>query len=107
MNLPLPQLLISIILFFILFFGIGFILNMLLRMTWIMAFVYPIVVVFVVDEHPFIDYFRNPGVAFPDLWDNIVNLTATDYIVLSSGLLGAIVSGLVMKALRIRGYRMF
>lgn len=98
---------ISMLLFFVLFFGIGFILNMLLRMTWIMAFIYPIVVIFIVDKVRFFDYFTNPGKSFHQLFVNISNLQLADILILSSGLLGAIGSGLAMKILRKRGYRMF
>mgnify|MGYP000389149473 CR=1 FL=1 len=52
--MPIHVMLISMLLFFVLFFGIGFLLNMLLRMTWIMAIIYPIVVIFIVDDVRFI-----------------------------------------------------
>lgn len=101
------QLMISILLFFILFFGIGFILNMLLRLTWIMTFIYPIVVIFIVDNIPFITYFRVPKEAFQTLGTNLSSLAPADITVLLSGLAGTIVAGFTMKALRKRGYRMF
>ncbi|MGE7623107.1 YuiB family protein [Viridibacillus sp. NPDC096237] len=101
------QLVLSMILFLVMFFGIGFLLNMLLRATWFMAIVYPIVVIFIVDDVGFFDYFFKPGTAFPALGDKLVSLQLVDILILASGLAGAIIAGLVMKALRRNGYRMF
>lgn len=101
------QMIISVLIFFIMFFGIAFLLNMLLRMTWFIAFLYPIVVVFIIDEVRFFDYFTNPSFAFSALGDKIVSLHAADIIILSSGLVGAIAAGFVIKYLRKNGYQMF
>lgn len=98
---------ISILLFFILFFGIGFLLNMLLRMSWVMAIIYPIVVIFIVDDVRFIEYFTDSGNAFRELGTNFINLAPADLIILISGLAGAIVAGFVIKLLRKNGYQMF
>ncbi|WP_017186775.1 YuiB family protein [Alkalibacillus haloalkaliphilus] len=95
------------VLFFILFFGIAFILNMLLRSTWVMAVVFPIVVVFIVDDVPFTSYFTQPGEAFPALWDDLISLQAVDMFILLTGFAGTIVSGIVIKILRKNGYQMF
>ncbi|MBM4760726.1 hypothetical protein GNT69_00290 [Bacillus sp. B15-48] len=95
------------LLFFVLFFGIGFILNMLLRMSWVMAVIYPIVVIFIVDKVRFIEYFTNTGYAFKQLGTNFANLAPADLLILSSGLAGAIVAGIVIKLLRKNGYQMF
>ena len=103
----LVQLIISIVLFFVMFFGIGFLLNMLLRMTWLMAVLYPIVVVLIVDEVSFLDYFFKPGSAFPALLDKLQALQIVDIAILSGGFAGAIVAGIVMIILRKNGYRMF
>ncbi|QPC47356.1 YuiB family protein [Mangrovibacillus cuniculi] len=107
MQMSLPELMISMLLFFVLFFGIGFLLNMLLRMTWIMAVVYPVIVLFIVDKVRFIEYFREPGASFSSLGKSIQSLATADILILSFGLFGAIVAGLVMKWLRAQGYRMF
>lgn len=107
MEFTIIHLMISILLFFVLFFGIGFILNMILRMTWIMAIIYPLIVLMIVDNIATIDYFKSPMTAFQKLSENIVSLAISDLIILFSGFLGAIVSGLTMKTLRERGYRMF
>lgn len=106
-SVSLVQLIISVVLFFVMFFGIGFLLNMLLRMTWLMAIVYPIVVVFIIDEVSFLDYMFKPGTAFPALVDKIQALQVVDVAILSGGFAGAIVAGIVMIILRKNGYRMF
>lgn len=103
----LPQLIISILLFMVLFFGIGFIVNMLLKTTWLMTMVYPIIVILVVDKFPFTDYFTKTAFAFSTLGTRVVSLTAPDIIILISGFIGAIISGITIKMLRVRGYQMF
>ncbi len=105
--MQLPQLIISMLLFIILFFGIGFILNMLLRSTWIMAVVYPLVVVMIVDDVRFFEYFANPGSAFPALFDRLASLAFADILILTSGFVGTIIAGIAIRMLRARGYQMF
>ncbi|MGM7634100.1 YuiB family protein [Bacillaceae bacterium SAS-127] len=100
-------LLVSVLLFFVLFFGIGFLLNMLLRMTWVMAVLYPLVTIMIVDGISTFDYILNASEAFPALGTKIVSLKAPDIIILSSGLLGAITSGITIRILRQKGYQMF
>lgn len=106
-DVSLVQLVISIVLFLVMFFGIGFLLNMLLRMTWLMAIVYPIVVIFIIDEVSFLDYFFKPGTAFPALLDKVQALQIVDILILTGGFGGALIAGFVMIALRKAGYRMF
>lgn len=101
------QLIVSILLFFVLFAGIGFLLNMVLRLTWIMAFLYPIVVLLIVNEEPYRQYIAAPGQAFAALFEKVVSLHLADLIILASGFLGAVASGIVMKLLRKAGYQMF
>ncbi|WP_084268647.1 YuiB family protein [Oceanobacillus damuensis] len=101
------QLIVSIMLYFVIFFGIAFILNMLLRRTWLMAFLYPFVVIMIIDKMSTWKYFTNTGEAFAQLLSEITSLAAADVIILSSGLIGAIVSGFVIKFLRKSGYQMF
>lgn len=105
--ISLPVVLISVVLFFVLFFGIGFLLNMLLRMSWIMAFIYPIVCAFIINDQRLIDFFRTPFESFPNLIARFGSLAAADVIILSSGMIGAILSGIAIKSLRKRGYQMF
>lgn len=101
------QLIVSILLYFVIFFGISFILNMLIRRTWVMAFIYPIIVIIIVDGISTFEYIKNPGYAFSTVGTKLMSLTIVDIIILSSGLVGTIVSGIVIKLLRKSGYRMF
>lgn len=107
MEMSVPVLLISIVLFIVLFFGIGFLLNMLLRMSWIMAIIYPIVAIAIIQDVSFIDYFKTPGTAFSALINKFGSLAAADILILVSGLFGAVLSGIVIKSLRSKGYQMF
>ncbi|WP_066192583.1 MULTISPECIES: YuiB family protein [Gracilibacillus] len=101
------QLFISVLLFFVLFFGISFILNMILRQTWLMAFVFPIIVVLIVDTFSFFTYFTDPGFAFTTLGREFAALGVQDIVILSSGFIGTIVAGFVIRFLRKNGYQMF
>ncbi|SHG42571.1 YuiB family protein [Ornithinibacillus halophilus] len=101
------QLIVSVLLYFVIFFGIAFILNMLLRRTWLMAFIYPIIVIIIIDGIATTDYFTSPGESFSLLGDKLISLTPVDITMLSSGLVGTIVSGIVVKYLRKSGYQMF
>ena len=105
--MPIWVVIISMLLFFVLFFGIGFLLNMLLRMSWIMTIIYPLFTVFIVDKVRFIEYFTNSKAAFSELGEKLISLATADLLILSSGLAGAIVAGIVIKMLRKNGYQMF
>lgn len=107
MEFMLVQMILSVVIFFVMFFGIAFLLNMLLRMTWFMAILYPIVVVLIIDEVRFFDYFTKSGSAFSALGEKIVSLHAADIIILAGGLVGTIAAGFVIKFLRKNGYQMF
>ncbi|MCA1031641.1 YuiB family protein [Bacillus timonensis] len=107
MEMSLPVLLISMLLFLVLFFGIGFLLNMLLRMSWIMAIMYPIISIFIIDDIKLINYFRQPSASFSALGEKITSLAPADILILLSGLFGAILSGIVIRTLRSKGYQMF
>ena len=102
-----PQIVISMVLFLILFFGIGFLFNMVLRSTWIMAFAYPIIVILIVDNVGFFDYFTAPTTSFSMLAADFMALQLVDILVLTFGFIGAIIAGVVIKMLRVRGYQMF
>ena len=106
-QISLVEVILSVLIFIVMFFGIGFLLNMLLRMTWLMAIFYPIVVILIIDEVSFYEYFTKPGYAFSMLGTKIMALHAVDIIILASGLVGAIISGFVIKLLRKQGYQMF
>ncbi|CDQ21302.1 Putative membrane protein [Halobacillus karajensis] len=101
------QFIVSMLLFFVLFFGISFLLNMLLRSSWIMSFVYPIIVLFIVDNFTWTHYFSEPGTAFPAVFGRLANLKVVDIVILASGFAGTIVAGIVIKKLRKSGYQMF
>ena len=105
--LSIPQLFIVILLYFILFFGIGFILNMLLRSTWAMAIMYPIVVILIINNVGITSYFSIPKESLTSLLNDMASLQIVDIVVLTFGLVGAVLSGLTSKALRKRGYQMF
>lgn len=107
MTISLTHVVLSILIFIVMFFGIGFLLNMLLRMTWLMAIIYPIVVILIIDEVKLYEYFTKPTYSFQLLGEKIMALHTVDIIILASGLVGAIISGIVSKILRKQGYQMF
>ncbi|WP_134704018.1 YuiB family protein [Ammoniphilus sp. YIM 78166] len=82
-----PQLIISIPLFLVLAFGIGFILNMLIKTTWLPLVIYALLLVYLIIS--------------------MGSLLVVDYIILTSGLAGAVLSGVTIRVLRAKGYRMF
>ncbi|PSL44467.1 YuiB-like putative membrane protein [Salsuginibacillus halophilus] len=103
----LPQLILSMILFLILFFGIGFLLNMILRSTWITAFIYPLLVLWIVDSLGLLSYFTAPAASFQTLGQDLAGLQLADVLILTCGLIGAVLAGIVIRMLRVRGYQMF
>ncbi|NPC94006.1 hypothetical protein HOO54_17720 [Bacillus sp. WMMC1349] len=105
--ISLPFVIISVVLFFVLFFGIGFLLNMLLRMSWIMVIIYPLVCLFIVNKEKLIRYVEAPVATLSHLFERVASLAAADMIILASGMAGALLSGVTIKALRKRGYQMF
>lgn len=105
--MSIPVLIISMVLFLVLFFGIGFIANMLLRMTWILCFIYPVIALSMIDRIAFSRYFTDPGTAFRQLGEHLSSIHLSDALVLSSGLAGALLAGVAIKALRKNRYRMF
>ena len=107
MGMSIPVLLISILLFFVLAFGIGFLANMLFRTTWFMVVIYPLLIVMIVDKISTVEYFTKTMAAFETLKTNLLLVGMGDIIILSSGLVGAIMSGVVILSLRKNGYQMF
>ncbi|MGG3998948.1 YuiB family protein [Anoxybacillus kestanbolensis] len=107
MEMSIPVLFISVLLFFVLFFGIGFLLNMILRTTWTMAILSPFVLLLWIDQISVIDYVTSPSASLAHVKERIESLASADLIILSSGIVGAIVSGVVIQTLRKKGYRMF
>lgn len=101
------QLIVSVILYFVIFFGIAFILNMLLRRTWLMTGVYPFITILIISKSKLVEYFTMPKEAFATTYATILSLGIMDIIILLSGLIGTIVSGIVIQFLRRSGYQMF
>jgi hypothetical protein len=89
--LSLPQVIISIPLFLVLLFGIGFILNMILKTTWLPSILYAMLIIGMA-----VYMFVERG-----------GLKLVDWIILSAGMIGALLSGWTIKLLRAKGYRMF
>lgn len=101
------QFIVSMVLYFIMFFGISFILNMLLRKTWFMSFVYPVIILIIIDGISTVEYFKNPTAAFKTAFAALIQISFIDIIALGSGFVGTIVAGIVIKILRKSGYQMF
>ncbi|MFZ3576785.1 YuiB family protein [Virgibacillus sp. DJP39] len=97
----------SVLLYLVIFFGLAFILNMLLRKTWLMACIYPIIVLLIVDDIAMTAYFTDLPNSVSIAFTKLMEITPVDIIILSSGLAGTIISGVVIKFLRKSGYQMF
>lgn len=108
MQLLPAQFIISILLFLILFFGIGFLLNMLLKTTWFPGvLLYPFVVLVIVSDVNVIEYFTRPLASLSHLLVRFTELSLIDYSILFMGLVGSLLSGVAIRMLRVRGYKMF
>lgn len=92
------QLIIAALLIFVLAFGIGFIFNMLLKTTLFPVYLYAVVVIGML-----MYWAWKSG----SLWDNLSRYTVVDYAPFVVGLVGAYLSGNAIKALRVRGFKMF
>ena len=101
------QLVVSILLYFVIFFGISFILNMLLRKTWLMTYLYPVIIFVMVGKSPLSSYFISPINTVKATWHDFTGINFVDVIILTTGLVGTIVSGFVIRYLRKHGYQMF
>ncbi|WP_404456403.1 YuiB family protein [Virgibacillus necropolis] len=97
----------SILLYLVIFFGLAFILNMLLRKTWLMACIYPFIVLMIVDDISTGAYFTDLTESFSIAFTKLMEITPVDIMILSSGFIGTIISGIVIKLLRKSGYQMF
>lgn len=87
MEVNIYQFIVSIPLFLVLAFGLGFIINMIVKTTWAPSYVYILIVAFFV--------YRSGG------------MNGLDAVILLTGLVGVILSGIVIRTLRKKGYRMF
>lgn len=102
------QVAISTVLYLILFFGMGFLLNMLFKTTWAPgAFIYPFIVIWMVSDLSLVSLIIHPIQGLSHLGVRFTELLIVDYIILSAGLVGTILSGLTIQMLRKSGYRMF
>lgn len=87
MHVNIYQFIVSLPLFLVLAFGLGFILNMIVKTTWMPIYIYVIVVAFLV--------YRSG------------TMNIHDTVVLAFGLIGVVLSGIVIRTLRRKGFRMF
>lgn len=97
MIIELLQLILLLLIAFTLMFGLGFILNMLLKTTWFPIYGYFALIIGVV-------YWSWGSGTFVD---NLLGYTLSDGLAILSGLGGAVLSGVVIKTLRLKGYKMF
>ncbi len=72
-----------------------------------MAVLYPIIVILIVDNVEMLEYITAPVVSLTQLGADLLALKFVDILVLLSGFVGAIISGIVIRMLRVRGYQMF
>jgi hypothetical protein len=92
------QVIIIGLLAFVLIFGVGFILNMLLKTTWFPIYAYIVLIIGV------LIYFEwGSG----NWLQSIASYGAIDWLAVIAGLAGAYVSGLTIRTLRQKGYKMF
>lgn len=91
------QLIIATTLFFVLMFGLGFILNMLLKTTWLPIYGYILLVVILLYTN------WKSG----SLGEHLSSYTYVDITPAIGGLIGAVLGGWAIRALRLGGYKMF
>lgn len=72
-----------------------------------MTVLYPIVIAVIVTNNKLVDYFVHTKKAFTLMLETMTSLAIADLVILSAGLVGTIVSALVIKFLRKSGYQMF
>ncbi|MGG1555611.1 MULTISPECIES: YuiB family protein [Paenibacillus] len=92
------QMIIATVLMMVLFFGIGFILNMLMKTTWFPLYAFIALMIGLVI------YGMTGSSSF---MSDSTSFTIVDIIPAIGGLVGAVLSGSAIKALRIRGFKMF
>lgn len=91
---------IATVLMMVLFFGIGFILNMLMKTTWFPLYAFIALIIGVV-------IYGSMSSASASFLSSGENFTIVDIVPAIGGLVGAILSGSAIKALRIKGFKMF
>ena len=72
-----------------------------------MAVVYPVIVIMIIDNVSFFQYFSTPASSFKALGADFLSLGSADAIILTAGLVGAVFAGVAIRMLRVRGYQMF
>ena len=80
---------------------------MILRATWVMVIVYPIVCMLIINKASMWDYFSKPKETFSSFGTSVSHLGQADLFILSTGLVGAVLAGIVIKKLRKSGYQCF
>ena len=80
---------------------------MILRATWVMVIVYPIVCMLIINKASMWDYFSKPKETFSSFGTSVSHLGQADVFILSTGLVGVALAGVVIKKLRKSGYQMF
>ena len=93
------QVAIIAVLMFVLMFGIGFILNMLLKTTWLPNYMYGLLVIGLIVWF----WSKDDG----SLWTTLAAFAIPDYVAFIGGLAGAWLSGVTIRTLRVKGYKMF
>ncbi|HZG57559.1 YuiB family protein [Paenibacillus sp.] len=92
------QVLVIALLAFVLMFGVGFILNMLLKTTWFPIYGYMALM---------IGLFLYFEWGADDMLANLSEYGFIDWLAVAGGLAGAYVSGVTIRTLRVRGFKMF
>ncbi|WP_238392337.1 YuiB family protein [Paenibacillus antri] len=92
------QVIVIAVLAFVLMFGIGFILNMLLKTTWLTVYLYLALIV---------GLFAYFGWGTGNLFASLLEYGIIDWLAVAGGLAGAYVSGVTIRTLRVRGFKMF
>lgn len=92
------QVIVITILAFVLIFGVGFILNMLLKTTWFPIYAYLALIIGL-----YVYYNWNSG----HVLTAVTEYGFIDLLAILGGVLGGYVSGLTIRALRVKGFKMF
>lgn len=94
------QIVFATMLFLCMTFGIGFIINMLVKTTWFPTYFFIVLIIILALWAPWSGDNQK-------LIDVITQYTIVDFIPIVGAIIGAILSGTTIKALRKGGYQMF
>ncbi|HZG76805.1 MAG TPA: YuiB family protein [Paenibacillus sp.] len=92
------QVLVIAVLSFVLLFGIGFILNMLLKTTYLTLYLY---LALIAGLFVYFGWGTGDGLA------GLLEYGIVDWLAVVGGAAGAYVSGITIRALRVKGFKMF